>query len=150
MKLASALAERADLQRKLNELSTRLNNNAKVQDGEKPSEDPAELLRLLDEMTCRLEELISRINLTNSSTVSDGKTLTELIARRDSLTKKFSILRSFLDTASEKVDRYARTEIKVVSTVDVAEYQKKVDLISKELRLLDETIQTLNWTTELQ
>ena len=40
MKLASALAERADLQRRIAELSVRLNNNAKVQEGESPSEDP--------------------------------------------------------------------------------------------------------------
>lgn len=34
MKLATALSERADLQRRISELSVRLNNNAKVQEGE--------------------------------------------------------------------------------------------------------------------
>ena len=48
MKLATALSERADIQRKITELSGRLNNNAKVQDGEKPSEDPAELIKELN------------------------------------------------------------------------------------------------------
>ena len=33
MKLASALTERADLQKRISELSIRLNNNAKVQEG---------------------------------------------------------------------------------------------------------------------
>lgn len=37
MKLATALSERADLQRRITELGGRLNNNAKVQDGEKHS-----------------------------------------------------------------------------------------------------------------
>ena len=36
--------ERADLQRRIAELSVRLNNNAKVQEGESPSEDPNMLL----------------------------------------------------------------------------------------------------------
>ena len=35
MKLATALSERADLQRRISELSVRLNNNAKVQEGAK-------------------------------------------------------------------------------------------------------------------
>lgn len=38
MKLATALSERADLQKKVQELSQRLNSNAKVQEGEKPSD----------------------------------------------------------------------------------------------------------------
>ena len=50
MKLATALSERADLQRRISELGGRLNNNAKVQDGEKPSEDPMELLTELNKV----------------------------------------------------------------------------------------------------
>ena len=150
MKLATALSQRADLQKRIGELSTRLRNNAKVQEGEQPAEKPAELLKELDSLLLQLEELVSRINLTNSITVSDGKTMTELIARRDMLGKKLSILRGFLDEASDKVDRYSRTEIKIVSTVDVAKLQKQLDALSKELRETDEKLQELNWTTELK
>ncbi len=149
MKLASALSERADLQRRLSELGTRLNNNAKTQEGEPPAEDPKQLLSELDAILERLELLIARINLTNSRTVSDGKTLTELLARRDCLQQRLSVMRSFLDHASSRVERYSRTEIKIVSTVAVPELQKQTDRVSKELRELDETIQALNWTTEL-
>ena len=149
MKLASALSERADLQRRIAALGERLNNNAKTQEGEPPAEDPALLLQELDQNIIRLEELICRINLTNSQTVSEGETLTSLLARRDAMEKRLSILRSFLTNASSKVDRYSRTEIKIVSTVDVAALQKDVDLQSKQLRELDECIQALNWTTEL-
>ena len=149
MKLASALSERADLQRRIAALGERLNNNAKTQEGEPPAEDPALLLQELDQNMVRLEELIRRINLTNSQTVSEGETLTALLARRDAMEKRLSILRSFLTNASSKVDRYSRTEIKIVSTVDVAALQKDVDLQSKQLRELDERIQALNWTTEL-
>ena len=58
-------------------------------------------------------------------------------------------MRSFLNAASEKVSRYSQTEIKILSTVKVAELQKEVDRLSKELRETDESIQSLNWTTEL-
>lgn len=149
MKLATALSERAELQRKLSELGTRLNNNAKVQDGERPSEDPAALLSELDGALARLEELMARINLTNSRTEADGVTVTELIAKRDCLKRRLAVMRGFLDNASSRVDRYSKTEIRIISSVDVAALQKQVDRCSKELRETDETIQELNWTTEL-
>ena len=63
--------------------------------------------------------------------------------------KDVNIMRSFLNNASSKIDRYSKTEILIKSTVDIAEYQKKLDVISKELRQIDEKIQELNWTTEL-
>ena len=149
MKLATALSERADLQRRITELGGRLNNNAKVQDGEKPSEDPNELLNELNKDFERLEELIARINYTNNETKSGGRTLTDLIAKRDCLRQKIGIMRSFLNTASEKVSRYSKTEIRILSTVPVSDLQKEVDRLSNELRETDETIQGLNWTTEL-
>jgi uncharacterized coiled-coil DUF342 family protein len=149
MKLASALTERADLQKRIAELSTRLNNNAKVQEGENPSEDPKELLNELNKDFARLEELIARINKTNNETKSGDLTLTDLIAKRDCLKQRISIMRDFLNRSSEKVSRYTKTEIRILSTVSVAEIQKEVDKLSKELRETDETIQGLNWTTEL-
>ena len=149
MKLATALSERADLQRRISELGGRLNNNAKVQDGEKPSEDPMELLTELNKDFSRLEELIARINHTNNETKSGDVTLTDLIAKRDCLKQKIGIMRSFLDKASEKVSRYSKTEIRILSTVSVSDLQKEVDKLSKELRETDESIQGLNWTTDL-
>ena len=149
MKLATALSEIADLQRRITELGGRLNNNAKVQDGEKPSEDPDELLKELNKDFERLEELIARINHTNNETKSGDMTLTDLIAKRDCLKQKIGIMRSFLNIASEKVSRYSKTEIRILSTISVSDLQKEVDGLSKELRETDETIQGLNWTTEL-
>lgn len=150
MKLATALTERADIQRRLDELTVRLTNNAKVQEGDIPAEDPALLMAETERLLSRLEELVGRINLTNSRITWEGKTMTELLARRDCLTKKLQIQRSFLNAASVRVERHTRTEIKIVSTVEVAELQKEQDRLSKELRLLDEKIQELNWTNELQ
>lgn len=149
MKLATALSERANLQRKLSEIGIRLNNNSKVQEGEEPSEAPLELMEELDRTISQMEELIARINITNSKTVRDGKTITELLAHRDCLKSKLQIMRNFLDNSSCKVNRMTRSEIKIMSTVPVAQIQKKLDALSKELRQCDELIQELNWTTEL-
>ncbi len=149
MKLAEALILRADLQNRLEQLRGRLTMNAKVQEGELPAEDPEELLRELEETSNRLEELITRINLTNAATVHDGMTVTAMLARRECLMGRVSILRSLLDSASNMVMRGSRMEVKVYSTVPVAQLRKETDQLSEQLRLLDTKIQSLNWTTEL-
>ena len=149
MKLAEALILRGDLQKRLEQLRQRLSDNALTQEGEKPAEDPRDLLKELSEGTAQLETLIARINLTNAGTRKDGKTLTELLARREALSLKISILRSFLDAGSRRVNRSTRTEVRILSTVDVAEMRKEVDSMSQELRILDTAIQSSNWLTEL-
>ena len=149
MKLAEALHLRADLQKRIAQLGDRLNNNAKVQEGDDPAEDPKMLLAELDADTAELARLITAINLTNSRTVTDGKTLTAMIAEKDALALKISLLRNFLAQASAKVERYSNTEIRIQSTVEVREEQKKLDALSKTLRELDVKIQGLNWTVDL-
>ena len=149
MKLATALSERADLQRRISELGVRLNNNAKVQEGEMSSENPEDLLRELDTCLGRLEELIARINKTNNSVKCGDQTITDLIARRDCLKERIRIMRDFLNASSEKVSRYSKAEIKICSTVSVSDLQKQVDVWSKQLRETDEQIQEMNWTTDV-
>ncbi|MCR4805819.1 MAG: DIP1984 family protein [Clostridia bacterium] len=149
MKLAEALSERSDIRNRISQLESRLQMNARVQEGEKPSEDPEKLLAELNGLTDRLEYLITHINLTNAETISDGETLTALLARRDCLTLRVSAMRSFLNEASSLTSRGMRSEIKILSTVNVQEYRARTDLLSKELRELDVRIQGLNWTTEL-
>ena len=150
MKLANALSQRSELQTRIRQLEDRLNNNAQVQEGEKPAEDPMELLKELDGDYARLEELISAINRTNNATkLEDGTTLSDLLAKRDCLKGRLSVLRGFLDNASALVRRHSTSEIKVKSTINVRELQKQVDGLSRDLRELEETIQEKNWTTEL-
>ena len=84
MKLAEALQERADLNRRIQQLQQRLGNNAIVQENEKPIEDPKALLEELDRCIASLEDIITRINLTNCRTQVDGESLTALLARRAS------------------------------------------------------------------
>ncbi len=149
MKLAEALQERADLNRRIQQLRQRLVDNAIVQEKEKPAEDPKELLKELNGCLDNLEALMARINLTNCQTLVEGKTLTECIARRDALSLKINSYRDLASAASQTGRRATRTEIKLLSTVDVKDLQKQVDTLSKELRLLDNQIQSTNWTTEL-
>ena len=147
--LAEALQMRADIKTRISQLHSRLNDNAKVQEGEAPAEDPLRLIGLLNAECSAYEELIRRINLTNAATVFEGETLTALLARRDTLSLELSIMRDFLRQASQRIDRYSKTEIKILPTVDVTAMQKTVDAKSKELRQLDAAIQKLNWNTML-
>ena len=56
MKLAEALQERADLNRRIEQLNARLYRNSKVQQGRNPEEDPAELISELDGCIARRSE----------------------------------------------------------------------------------------------
>ncbi len=149
MKLAEALQEKADLNRRIDELRRRINNNILVQEGENPSEDPVELITELNADMARMEELIASINLTNCRTKADGMTLTQLIARKDAITLKLSAYRDFVYTASQNTDRARGTEIRVRAAVRASELQKEADALSKELRLLDNLLQETNWKTKL-
>jgi hypothetical protein len=149
MKLAEALQERADLNRRLEQLRGRLTRNATVQEGEQPAEDPAVLLEEVETAAARLEELTAAVNKTNTAVRVEGKSLTELIARKDVLALKLSLYRALLEEASDLTDRVSRKEIKVVSTVNVRELQKTADDMSRELRLTDNALQQANWTFDL-
>ena len=149
MKLAQALILRADTQKRIEQLKVRLLSNAKTQENEKPSEDPKLLLKELDKLTSELFKLICSINLTNSSTKFDGMSLTEMIAKKDALVLKANVLREFATSASQKVDLYSNSEIKILSTVDVAALQKQVDALSKEIRELEMKLQEANWAVDL-
>ena len=149
MKLAQALILRSDAQKRIEQLKVRLLSNAKTQENEKPSEDPKLLLKELDKLTSELFTLICSINLTNSSAKFDGMSLTEMIAKKDALTLKANVLREFATSASQKVDLYSNSEIKILSTVDVAALQKQVDALSKEIRELEMKLQEANWSVDL-
>lgn len=149
MKLAEALQERADLNRRIEQLRYRLSNNVLVQEGEKPAEDPAALLEELEGSLARLEWLIARINLTNCAVKVEGRSLTELIARRDVLSLRAEAYRRLVEEASQNTHRATRTEIKILSAVNVPALQRQADDASRELRLLDNTLQATNWTADL-
>ncbi|MDR1170262.1 MAG: DIP1984 family protein [Prevotellaceae bacterium] len=150
MKLAEALSIRADLQKKVSQLKERLKDNVKIQEGDVPAEDPKELFEELENNLVQLENLIYRINITNTKTIYKGSTLTKLIATKDVLSLRVSLMREVLNHTVEREDRYGRLEIKYIRTVDASELRKSVDSYSKQLRELDMEIQSLNWITELK
>ena len=149
MKLAEALSLRKDLQKKIDQLSSRLTQNVKIQEGDEPAEQPEELLKVLDECLKQLEELILKINITNLKTERNRRTLTAMMAERDVLTKRIGILREAFNAATQTQDRYSRTEIKYVSTIDIKALNKQIDHFSQELRKLDMQIQATNFEVDL-
>ena len=149
MKIAEALILRADIQKRIAQLKTRLNNNAKVQENEEPAENPELLLTELENLILQLNDLIVKINRTNTLSKIDGISLVELIAKKDTLSQKAGILREFIEIASQKVNLYSTTEIKVFSTVNVPAQQKQLDKLSKKIRETDTKLQQANWTIDL-
>lgn len=150
MKLAEALILRADLQKRMEQIRSRLYNNVLTQEGESPSEDPEVLLKEFMDLQKDLTHIIKSINRTNNNTqFSDNMTLSEALVERDSILAKRTILSNAAERASEKQDRYSRSEIKSVSTIDIKKFQKQADKFSKEFREFDTKIQSLNWNTDL-
>lgn len=150
MKLAEALILRADYQKRMNQLEFRLKRSARVQEGDKPAEDPQVLLAELERVADELERLIQNINRTNSaSELAEGVTITDALATRDLLRARQEIYRDLASTASGGFSRVTRSEIKFRSTVDVAEIQKRADELAAAHRELDTRIQEANWRLEL-
>jgi hypothetical protein len=150
MALGEALTVRADTQRRLAELRTRLLAAAQTQEGEAPAEDPRALLAEFEQAAAELEELIARINRTNLTVqLATGESLTGALARRDVLALRYQTLRGLADAASAQPERYSLREIKVTATVDVAEIRRRADALARERRELDIALQAANWANTL-
>ena len=102
---------------------------------------------MLDE----LEVLIRRINRTNTvSTMADGATVTEALARRDVLRSRHSVLAEAADAAAGRTyGRQLRSELKMFTALPVAELRATADQVARELRDLDVRIQQANWQIDL-
>lgn len=154
MKLAEALALRADSARRIEQLRSRVVSNARFQEGEEPAEDAVSLLAEAGEVLNQYEALIRRINRTNAATAigADG-TLTDALARRDALRLRHSVLTAAADAAAGKGQpgyaRQLRSELKMLSALPVAELRAQADDVARELRELDVRIQRSNWEVEL-
>lgn len=150
MKLAEALIIRSDLQKRIDELQQRLIRSAKVQEGERPLENPEDLLLELDNCTNELTDIIQKIYKVNAKEVIDGiGTITDALAKREVLMLKRNTLHSLLNETSIRQNRYSGSEIKILNTVNVSEIQKQIDDISAEYRLLDTKIQEKNWLVDI-
>lgn len=150
MKLAEALSLRADAQKRLEQLRQRLLRNAKVQEGDAPAEEPAELLAEFERVAASCLLLIQQINKTNSATIlEEHLTLADALAQRDILGQRQTAYRDLTQAASITQDRHTRSEVKFRSTIDIAAIQRYADDLARDYRALDVRIQELNWRTEL-
>ncbi|WP_025132610.1 DIP1984 family protein [Leucobacter sp. PH1c] len=172
MKLAEALALRADTQKRIAQLRARIAANARFQEGEEPAEDAAALLSEAALAVGELEQLVRSINTTNSAVTlelpaaparpSGGRrretgasqsatiTMTDALARRDSLRLRHSILVGAAEAAQPTgAHRQLRSELREVSALSVPELHTQADAVARELRELDAKIQQANWSEEL-
>ena len=151
MKLAEGLILRADYAKRLEQIKARLSRNAKVQEGEKPAEDPTGLLREFEDVARRFEQIIQRINRTNvATTVEAGVSLADAITKRDVLRLRQAMYRDLAVAATVTQDRHTRSEVKFKGTVSVVQIQKEADNAAKVHRELDAKIQEANWKTDLK
>ncbi|MGH2447785.1 MAG: DIP1984 family protein [Chloroflexota bacterium] len=150
MRLSEGLALRADTQKRIQQLGTRVAASALVQEGEAPPEDPQVLLAEMEAALVTLGNLMFRINRTNlQATLPSGMTLTQALARRDVLQQHHKLLSAIGDAAVPKQARYSRSEIRMIPTVDVADIRHRADRIAREARELDSAVQEVNWTVDL-
>ncbi|GAA4259403.1 DIP1984 family protein [Dactylosporangium darangshiense] len=153
MKLAEGLTLRADAVRRAEQLRARVTANARYQEGEPPAEDAAALLAEAGAVLGELESLIRRINRTNAATQVDGVTLTDLLARRDVLRLRHSVVTDAAGAAAGDKSRGAyrqlRSELKMVSALPVAQLRAEADDLARQLREVDTVIQRTNWQVDL-
>ena len=150
MKLAEALLLRADCQKRMEQLKSRLIGSAKIQEGELPPENPQKLLVEFETVGDQLMDLIRRINRTNSTTsFVESSSLADALAERDVLLLRRGVYNDLATFASVRQDRITRSEVKYIAAVNVSETRKRADELAKNYRELDARIQELNWKTEL-
>ena len=149
MKLAEALLTRSEYKKRISELQSRINRNTQVQEGDKPTEDPIELINELTEVYKKLNEIIKRINYVNFNTILEGNiSLSDaLVDRKLLIEKRHSLLN--VATYALPNNRNSRNEIKIISTINVAAMNQEVDNISKQIREIDTKIQAKNWTIDI-
>jgi hypothetical protein len=151
MKLAEALAARADAQRRLQELRNRISDNATHQEGEDPVEDANALIDEAGRVAVELTRLVRRINATNAATQVEGiGTITDAIAERDGLAARRRVLVEAADSASGRRSfRVIRSELRLISTLDVPDLRRRADDLARQRRELDLRVQAADWATDL-
>lgn len=151
MLLAEALRERADAQRLLATLRARIAANARVTEGEDAAEDAQALLEQAEGILDRLAEQIAAINATNMATrLTDGRTMTQALADRDTLRGRFALLTEAANAAAgERGLRFGRQELRTFATLDVPALRQRANDVAAQIRQLDIEIQRVNVTTDL-
>lgn len=156
MLLAEALVLRSDQQKKLRELTTRIEENARVPEGASPEEEPSVLLEQASAVAADLTRLIRDINRTNAAIVGDpesGATISEMIAERDQAQRMTQLFRSAARAGTRSTGRRywgSEREHATKAAVDVSALQEQADEWARRYRELDVRLQQVNWSTDLQ
>ncbi len=152
MKLAEALALRAEATRRIEQLRVRIIANARYQEGEEPTEDAASLLTQSSQVCEELESLIRRINRTNAAAQLGAGTITDALARRDVLKLRHGLITAAADAAAGRErgwNRQLRSELTFISALPVADLRMQADDLARSIRELDTEIQRTNWEVDL-
>lgn len=157
MKLGEALTLRAYQAQQLNDLRQRIARNATVQEGDSASENAQALIDEFAQLSEEHSRLLVRINRTNA-TVQPGtmpggaedEFLLETLQRREHLRRRKNTLESAIQAASTSGTlRYMRSELKLISTLDVAALQRQIEELTEQIRQVDAAIQSVNWSTDV-
>lgn len=112
MKLAEALLERKTMKERIAALKDRAVNDARVQEGDHPAENPEVLFKEITELVGSMEQLIVAINRTNIGTVlPDGRSLMEAIAARDMCKLLYDIVKQVADAAANDRSSWRVTRV---------------------------------------
>jgi len=154
MKLAEALALRADATRRVEQLRERIVASARYQEGEEPAEDAHALLTEAGTVLDELEVLIRRINRTNATArIGEEGTITDALARRDVLRARHAMMTAAADAAAGRSrsgpGRQLRSELKMIAALPVAQLRAQADALAQQIRELDVRIQRSNWEVDL-
>lgn len=164
MKLAEALIERKGIKDRIMILEQRIHGCATYQEGAETTEDANQLLKELEAAYAEFGELILRINRANTSSVligagvesapvaqPQGVPLTELIVWRDLTIRHQNALQRVAQhvRASLSGARGMRSELRMVTKVDLNKLENEISQLGAHARKLDAQIQAANWAIEL-
>ena len=115
--------------------------------------------KLLDEMVLSDHEYDAVVDLMGWFSVNlrgpfeyrlrSSGTISDALAERDVLALQRTAYADLAQMGAITQGRITRSEVKYVSTINVAEIRKRADELAKNYRDLDARIQELNWQTEL-
>jgi len=151
MKLGEALATRVELQNNIKRISDRIKINLTVQEGEKPAEDPAELLQLFERLQNELGTLTAKIKDFNERTVVDGSTLADMLVQQRHLMRMTTVYNALTATFSRSTvytgsswDK-AQAGIVMKPMLAATELQERAAWFGAKLKQLDAKLQETSW-----
>lgn len=164
MKIAEALLLRKELAKEAETLMQQFNGNITVVDGVKPRRNAFVIEKKFFDCYAQLEKLIININHTNNTTIVDGVSVMNMIARRDVLKGIIPQYRTMYSKADQVVaastQKIATTDgkgnyIKIdnpnqpVEGLNTVTMEKSYNEMASELRTLDLKLQALTWQVDL-